>query len=406
MEPDILEAQVQNIRLSILQPDKEIIHAGHDGPHVRWHIHSPRCLRGILKHPQRRLATSYIAGDWDVRGEQLATLIEALLPGPDSHGRPARAGCLDRLRHCLPMPRRDTVAPQWIDDNLWLSRQCLGEALFHHCALYNEPGISAEQAQRTRNRDLVERLQLKHGQHILDANAGWGGLAIHLAETTGVRVTAMVRSRQQLQYAHHQVRRRALEGQVHLRLGGFRQCQGRYDRILAAGLLEHSPEPADPLLFGRVQRLLADDGLAWVQVTGATRHGGLSHTWLRRQLSARHRLPLLSELTGGLENTGLRMLTLEDQSAFLLQDLLARARRFHRQREAIARRFGERRTRHWEFLLASQIAAFRSAQLRHYELLIGQAQSQRPATAPGLQNPDVRLPMEIARKIPGLARDL
>lgn len=406
MGPGTLEEQILNVRLNIFQPDCDVLRLGHDGPRIDWHIHTHRALQAIIRQPGRKLGSSYVRGDWDVDGQQLAALIDALVPQSEPPRLFHKRFCLRHLRARLPYSRRATAYPYWQDHNLWLSRTCLGNNLFQHCAFYDEPGISTEQAQRTRNHDILKRLQLRRGQHLLDLNAGWGTLAIYLAEQTGIRVTAMVRTREQLQFAHSEARRRGLDGQVHFRLGSFQQCRGHYDRVLACGFLEQFAETTYPALFEQLESLLHDDGLAWIQVTGLGRAAGLSHQWHRRQLPARCSLPLLSDLVSSLETTGLRSLTLEDQSAHQLQDLQTRAKRFQRQRLAISQRFGETHTRYWEFLLASQISAFRRGQLRHYEFLLGNTHCQWQAVAPGRVPDEGCLPMEIAQKIPGLARDL
>jgi cyclopropane-fatty-acyl-phospholipid synthase len=296
--------------------------------------------------------------------------------------------------------------PHWQDISARVSRICLGEELLQGCALFSEPGMTMEQARRTHCRRLTSRLQLEPAQHLLDLNAGWGATALFLARTADIRVTAFVQTREQLLFAKNETRRCGLDGQVHFRLGSFHQCRGHFDRILATGFLERYPEPTYPVLFKRFEELLEDDGFAWIQVTGRSKDIAISNRWYQSQLPAGYSLPLISDMTSALESTRLRTLLLEERTTHWLQDLEGQAQRFYRHRAAISQRFGEQRTRHWEFELASQATAIRWGQLRRYELLLGNTRCIWPTYDPGLGSSAEDLPSELIDSIPGLARDI
>lgn len=398
-----LAERLQGVQFNIHLPDGRTLHLGQTGVALDWHVHSEAALRRILEHPQLQLGRTYLDGRWDVDTRHLPVLLEALIPATAPTGR-RQHRILRRLRTLLPAVRRRASPPRWQDTNLWLSRICLGDELFQGCAHYSEPGISLEQAQRTRCRDLIERLQIKPGQHLLDINAGWGALPLYLAEHADTRVTALVATREQLQYAHNEARRRGLGTAVHFRLGGFRQCQGRFDRIFGSGLALDYPPSALRAQFERLAGLLCDDGMLWLQL-GARHGGSLGNRWYLRELPRHAGGPALSALYRAIESSRLRTLQLEDLCAFRLQDLRTRAQRYHLKRVAISRRFGEQSTRYWEFMLASEICALAQGQLVHYELVLGNPGAHWPV--PGTRSAgESPLPMEIVRAIPGLAGDI
>jgi len=398
-----LENRVQNIRLKIHEPDGVVHSIGASGPLVDWHLHTHSSLLSILKHPEINLGSSYVRGEWEVDTRLLGDLVQALV---SKRARPRwlPTRWLQYLRARLPHSYIPDPLPHWQDTSAWISRRCLGDTLFHGCSLYSEPGISLEQAQRTRCRSLITHLQLQPGQQVLDLNAGWGALALYLVEQAGVQVTAMVKTREQLHYARSEARRRGLEARTHFRLGNFHLCRGRFDRILATGFFECFTEFTYPVLFQRFDELLQDDGFVWIQVTGRSKDTSLSNRWYQAQLPSPHSQPLLSDLTSALRTTGLRPLLMEDQTRHRLQDLDKQAQRFYRHRSAICQRFGERRARHWEFRLASQATAMRWGQLSQFELLLGNTRSVCPVFDPALQTPADDLPADITRRIPGLAR--
>ena len=403
MDLDTLEDQIKNIRLHIHQPDGKVQHFGRTGPQIDWHLHNHHSLRTILKHPELNLGSSYVRGEWDVDTRQLGDLVQALV-SKCARPRSAPLRLWQRLRARLPHKQRQQHLPYWQDTSVWLSRLCLGDDLYQTCALYSEPGMTMEQAQRTRAKSLITRLQLQPGQHLLDLNAGWGTLALQLAQQARVEVTAMVRTREQLRVALRAARLRGLDGQVHFRTGNLHQCRGHFDRILASGYLEYFSETRYPVLLGRFDELLHDDGFAWLQFTGRSKDTDLSNRWYQSQLPASHSMPLLADIERALETTRLRTLLVEDQGAQRLRDLEQQVLRFHHHRSAISQRFGARQARHWEFQLASQATALRQGQLSQYELLLGNTRSTCPMLMSTEQTAPEELPRDITRRIPGLAR--
>lgn len=403
MDLSALENRVHAIRLHIHAPDGRVHRVGDNGPLIDWHLHTPHTLPAILKRPEINLGNSYVRGEWDVDTRRLADLVQTLVSKrARAHWLPGN--WLRQLRARLPHSHRAKALPRWQDTSLWTARLCLGDQPFHGCPLYSEPGMPLEQAQRTRFRSIAARLQIRPGQQLLDLNAGWGALPLFLAEQTGARITALVKSREQLRYAQSEARRRGLEASVHFRPGSFHQCRGRFDRVLASGFFEAYSELTYPVLFQRIAELLQDDGFVWLQVTGRSQDTALSHRWYQRQLPSPHSLPLLSDLANAMQTTGLRPLLLEDQTAHQVQNLDNQARRFHRHRCNISKRFGETRTRYWEFKLASQATAMRWGQLSQYELLLGNTRSTCPVFDQALQLPAARLPTAITDRIPGLTR--
>jgi cyclopropane fatty-acyl-phospholipid synthase-like methyltransferase len=160
------------------------------------------------------------------------------------------------------------------------------------------------------------------------------------------------------------------------------------------------------VLFKRFEELLQDDGFAWIQVAGRSENIAISNRWYQSQLPSGHSLPLISDMASALESTRLRTLLLEEQTGHWLQDLESQAQRFCQHRTAISQRFGEQRTRHWEFQLASQATAIRWGQLRRYELLSGNTRCIWPSYHPGMAPSSEGLPWDIIDRIPGLARDI
>lgn len=394
MNLSTLADNLQGVRLCAHLPNGQVLHLGRDGPRVDWHLHCSSLLRRLLRRSRHELRRSYLRGEWDIDGRHLPTLLQALHP-VERDPSPLRVA-MERL--CRGSQRTE-APPHWQASDLWLAQSCLGEELHQGCAHYGEPGLGLEQAQRIRCRELGRQLQLEPGRRLLDLNAGWGALALGLAQQTGATITAWVSSPEQLRYARQEARRRGLHTTLHFDLPQLHTCQERFDGIVGNAITTLGPAPN--ALLARLAELLRGDGMTWLQFY-ARRDPRTPDHW---PTQSNRPAPLLSALHGALERTELRTLTLHNLSVYRLRDLHAYAARYRRRRAAIGQRFGEYRARYWELQLAGEIAALQQQRIAQYELLLGNAEGLWPPETGDL-HPPVRLPQIIASKIPGLAPDL
>ncbi len=87
----------------------------------------------------------------------------------------------------------------------------------YSCA-YFTPGAGLEEAQTSKKRHIASKLRLERGQHVLDIGSGWGGLALYLARTTGVRVTGITLSDEQLKISRDRALKSGLADRVSFEL--------------------------------------------------------------------------------------------------------------------------------------------------------------------------------------------
>jgi len=73
------------------------------------------------------------------------------------------------------------------------------------------------------NEVLADRLDLKPGDHVLDAGCGIGGSSIWLAENFGVQVTGITISPTQIDQANMNAKKRGVDHLVHFRLEDYTQ---------------------------------------------------------------------------------------------------------------------------------------------------------------------------------------
>jgi cyclopropane-fatty-acyl-phospholipid synthase len=109
----------------------------------------------------------------------------------------------------------------------------------YSCAYFTAPGQTLEAAQENKKSHIAAKLVLAPRMRVLDIGSGWGGLALHLAATTGSDVTGLTLSREQLQVARERAAAAGLQDQVRFYLRDYREETGTYDRIVSVGMFEH-----------------------------------------------------------------------------------------------------------------------------------------------------------------------
>jgi len=377
MQLNELEERFPHHRLRIHLPDGDARCLGESGPILDWHIRKRHTLKRILRKSGRWLGDSYVAQEWDIAPEHLPLLVRRLSSRP---GRAPRPDWPRRLRERLPARRPREALLAWLADSPLVSRHCLGASLCHRCAHFPEPGISLEQAQRHAWQRVLEKLALQAGQHVFIADAGWGALALYLAERADVRVTATCHSGAQLQQARAAARRRGLDARIDFRLGGPQAFRNGYDRLVLGGLRGPcSREPVSRLLHAC--SMLKTDGIALLTIVGVDKGALAGNQWLRRRMQCGRNTARLSRLAADAESGELHIRSVVNQGAHYRQTFGHWRRRLQYHREAVSRAFGEHRTRSWEFELASLEAAFADGEMIAWEVLLGSGTTAGQAVA-------------------------
>ena len=377
-----LESQIHSGTLHLHLANGTSRRLGRDEPLVHWFLHRADTLKCILRNPARMLGETYMRDEWHVQPGQLPQLLALLLRNiPQTPRHPAReAWQCWRARLMDPMGVLGQHDPTLFDE--WLLSRFLDAGLHYQCGYFRDPDVSLEEAQRTMCNRLLNKLRLQPGQHVLDMNANWGGLALYLAEQGQVRVTALVRSHAQLQYARQRAQDRGLQHLVSFLHQDYEEQHGCYDRIIGLGVLE-ALQPRQYLwLFRHIHELLTEDGLALLQCVGRLGAPGPVNPWLKQYLLPYQYNPALSELSQGVEQSGLFQHGVEILHEHYACTLAAWQGRFQRHRADIAHRMGERFCRVWEFYLATAEAGFRWRDLALFEWQLGRSRLPSPAAHP------------------------
>jgi len=361
---EYLKNHVKHGTIQIFLPDGSMHVVGQGEPHAQWIFTDRSAMGRILREPDFELGETYLDGAWHADPGGLLTLIEILMRNfKETKEDGFMKKFVAALSKILALGNRITrsyknVAHHY-DLDEWVFRRFLDKGMFYSCAYFEHPGQTLEQAQQAKCRLIANKLVLKPGQHVLDIGCGWGGMAFHLAENFGVKVTGITLSKEQLRVARDEARRRDLEHLVEFKLEDYREHKGMYDRIVSVGMFEHVGARHFKAYFDTVDRLLTDDGIAVIHTIGESRLSRSTNPWIRKYIFPGGYIPALSEMSRAVEKGRLVETDVEVLRLHYADTLAEWLKRFNSHREEVADRLGERFCRMWEFYLASCSASFR-----------------------------------------------
>jgi cyclopropane-fatty-acyl-phospholipid synthase len=265
-------AQIEFGHIAVVLPSSDRIeHFGvRAGPSATLVIHRWRAIRRLVSEGDLGFAEAYIDGDWS--SPDLACLLElaaqniAVLDSRISGFLPVRI--LNRVRHFLRAnskagSRRNISFHYDLGNKFY--QHWLDSSMTYSSALYTYPDQTLEDAQGAKLSRIVELLDLRGGERVLEIGCGWGALAVRMARS-GAHVTGVTLSSNQLVFARQRVAQEALGNRVALELTDYRDVEGSYDRIVSIEMLEAVGEAYWPVYFKTLHDRLNAGGIGVLQV--------------------------------------------------------------------------------------------------------------------------------------------
>ena len=126
------------------------------------------------------------------------------------------------------------------------------------------PGDTLEAAQLRKIALLLDRLDLKPGDRLLEIGCGWGTLAIEAAKR-GVSVVGLTLSDEQKAWADAKIVEAGLTDRIDIRLQDYRSIDERFDAIASVEMVEAVGERWWPAYLDCIARNLVPGGKAALQ---------------------------------------------------------------------------------------------------------------------------------------------
>ncbi|MBU1191396.1 MAG: cyclopropane-fatty-acyl-phospholipid synthase family protein [Gammaproteobacteria bacterium] len=249
-----------------------------DIPEATLVVHRPSALlKRLVLRGDVGFAEGYMAGDWQT--SDLTVLLRLLACNERSLEAPLSSSPThwinrlgNRLRHRLRAnnragSRRNIHAHYDLGNDFY--RLWLDASMSYSAALFTDVRKATfddlADAQQRKYERMLNLLDAKPGEHILEIGCGWGGFALAAARR-GLRVTGITLSEEQLTYANRQVTAAGLEDRIELRLQDYRDLHETFDHVVSIEMMEAVGEAYWDNYFATLKRCVRPGGRIALQV--------------------------------------------------------------------------------------------------------------------------------------------
>ena len=233
---------------------------GQHAPQVTVKVPHASALSYLLTPSLYNLGKAYVEGKIEVEGRvneiiSIGSALAAQTLKPE--GRFARI-----VRSFNHTKEKDEEAIRYhYDVSNEFYRTWLDENMVYSCAYFENGDEDLGTAQLKKIDHILNKIQVRPGQTLLDIGCGWGALAMRAAQKYGAKAIGITLSKNQYELAKERVHRAGLGDRVEIRLEDYRDVKGSFDRITSVGMFEHVGAKNLPLYFSKIRALLKDDGI-------------------------------------------------------------------------------------------------------------------------------------------------
>jgi len=348
---------------------------------ARVTVHSPKLWQRMLRG-STGLADSYLRKEWDCDDlVALATIAGLNLPRLDRLRRRFQfiTGPAQRLGVLMPRTtrsrgKRQIAAHYDLGNDLFST--FLDVSMNYSSAVFIDGDEDLGTAQIIKMDRIADQLDLGPDHHLLEIGTGWGGLAIHLAERSGCRITTTTISHEQAVLARERVERAGLSDRIEVIEVDYRDLTGTYDRLVSIEMIEAVGWKDFPTYFTKCSSLLEPDGAMLLQAItiddDAYELEKASRSFISRYIFPGGCLPSVAEIESCLDS-GTDLKTADSLEIGLDY---ARTLNLWRERfEAATGRleelgYDERFRRMWILYLAFAEGGFRSKRNSNFQMLL------------------------------------
>ncbi|WP_299733473.1 cyclopropane-fatty-acyl-phospholipid synthase family protein [uncultured Endozoicomonas sp.] len=233
------------------------------------HIHQPMSLIRQSSNGLLGWAEAYLNGDWST--PDLKALTDWAMHNEQPLEQLLSSSLFSRLfnrllhklrRNSKAGSRRNIAAHYDLGNDFY--RQWLDDSMTYSSALYLDKDDSLETAQHNKYNQILNWLQLKDDQSVLEIGCGWGGFAQSIGERhRGYHghYQGVTLSTEQLAYAQEA----SSHPSQHFSLTDYRDIEGQFDHIVSIEMIEAVGEEHWPIYFNKLYNSLKPGGTAVIQ---------------------------------------------------------------------------------------------------------------------------------------------
>ena len=125
----------------------------------------------------------------------------------------------------------------------------LDKSLTYSSAVYKSEKDDLEIAQRNKFQELINLMNIKDGNKVLEIGCGWGGFAEFLAKNYDVSVDCITISKNQYEFTKKKIFNSGLNNKVSVKFLDYRDLNEKYDHVASIEMIEAVGEKYICLLY-------------------------------------------------------------------------------------------------------------------------------------------------------------
>ena len=141
----------------------------------------------------------------------------------------------------------------------------LDPTLTYSSAIYKNESDNLENAQKNKYQKLIELLNIKDGNKVLEIGCGWGGFSEFLAKNFNVNIDCITISNKQYEFSKKRIFDAGLNNKVQVKFLDYRDLNDQYDNIASIEMLEAVGEKYLNQYFYKIKKSLKNSGTSAIQ---------------------------------------------------------------------------------------------------------------------------------------------
>jgi len=339
-------------------------------------VHNDKFYQRILTDGSLGFGESYMDGWWDC--EKLDELVFRIFSNDidkkhKMNWRTFLKILMPRIINMQSKKRVFQVADKHFNLGNNLFKAMLDKRMVYTCA-YWKNAKNLDEAQEAKLDLVCKKTNLKPGQTVLELGCGWGGFAKYAAEKYGVKVLGINVSKEQVELGNKLCKGLPVE----LRLQDYREAQGKFDRVISIGLLEHVGYKNYRTYMETADRCLKDDGIAFIQAIGGNASQTKFEPWSEKYIFPNAMTPSISQIGKAMEG----LFVMEDWHNFgpdYDKTLMVWHNNFENAWPELKKNYDERFRRMWRFYLLTYAGTFRSRRTQAWQIVMTKPGTRQPA---------------------------
>ena len=256
------------IEIGLPDGSTRIIGGRRPGPAAKAHIHNWRAFARLARGGSIGWYEGWTAGDWESPDPvQIFDLFARNRVALGTVARPTGltkivAKITHRTRRNTKVKARENIEAHYDLGNDFYAAW-LDASMTYSAAVFTDgDGETLEDAQHRKNMLLLDRLQLKDGESLLEIGCGWGGLAEAALDKSAISYHGITLSPQQKSYADTRL---SVHYDAKVTLTDYRDVSGQYDAITSVEMVEAVGMEYWPSYLDSIAHVLKPGGRAALQ---------------------------------------------------------------------------------------------------------------------------------------------